>query len=75
MVGWGGRIRTFNLLIQSQLRYRCATPQARAASNSKDAPERVYSRVMTTSGFSLVLSARTDIRIDTAPGEAPIRRP
>src|SRR5690348_4296538 len=25
--GWGGRIRTFNLLIQSQLRYRCATPQ------------------------------------------------
>ena len=27
-VGWGGRIRTFNLLIQSQLRYRCATPQA-----------------------------------------------
>jgi hypothetical protein len=28
MVGWGGRIRTFNLLIQSQLRYRCATPQA-----------------------------------------------
>ena len=26
-VGWGGRIRTFNLLIQSQLRYRCATPQ------------------------------------------------
>jgi hypothetical protein len=29
LVGWGGRIRTFNLLIQSQLRYRCATPQAR----------------------------------------------
>ena len=27
--GWGGRIRTFNLLIQSQLRYRCATPQFR----------------------------------------------
>ena len=27
-IGWGGRIRTFNLLIQSQLRYRCATPQA-----------------------------------------------
>ena len=27
--GWGGRIRTFNLLIQSQLRYRCATPQGR----------------------------------------------
>src|SRR5690348_11138564 len=26
--GWGGRIRTFNLLIQSQLRYRCATPQS-----------------------------------------------
>src|SRR5690242_20150831 len=30
LVGWGGRIRTFNLLIQSQLRYRCATPQIRA---------------------------------------------
>src|SRR5438445_11640045 len=28
-VGWGGRLRTFNLLIQSQLRYRCATPQTR----------------------------------------------
>jgi hypothetical protein len=27
LFGWGGRIRTFNLLIQSQLRYRCATPQ------------------------------------------------
>src|SRR5450759_4010949 len=25
--GWGGRIRTFNLLIKSQLRYRCATPK------------------------------------------------
>ena len=33
--GWGGRIRTFNLLIQSQLRYRCATPQqARSAAYS-----------------------------------------
>ena len=25
--GWGGRIRTFNLPVQSRLRYRCATPQ------------------------------------------------
>ncbi len=32
-VGWGGRIRTFNLLIQSQLRYRCATPQGRPAAH------------------------------------------
>ena len=26
-IGWGGRIRTFGLLIQSQAPYRLATPQ------------------------------------------------
>jgi hypothetical protein len=67
--GWGGRIRTFNLLIQSQLRYRCATPQrlfpnASRATHSKRRPVACrYSRVITTFGFSLD-PGRTVIRIE-----------
>src|SRR2546421_9767316 len=77
-VGWGGRIRTFNLLIQSQLRYRCATPQAeRLILRTAREPLRrlrrhlpmngggTYSRLMTTSGFLPEPSARTVILIET----------
>src|SRR6266513_2329575 len=60
--GWGGRIRTFNLLIQSQLRYRCATPQisSEAANHSKDEPVAPYSVVFVTFG-----SEGEVIRIDS----------
>ena len=71
-LGWGGRIRTFNLLIQSQLRYRCATPQAERLI-LKTARQQLYSRLMTTSGFLPEPSARTVILIDT-DSSAPISR-
>ena len=82
--GWGGRIRTFNLLIQSQLRYRCATPQTRArggrATHSKErirsSLERVgsyRSRLMTTSGLRPEPSDLTVIRIESDSPE-PINR-
>lgn len=35
VVGWGGRIRTFDLLIQSQAPYRLATPQRELGDDTK----------------------------------------
>src|ERR1700693_1847849 len=46
--GWGGRIRTFNLLIQSQLRYRCATPQQVGSAAYSNQPQ----STLPAAGFS-----------------------
>src|SRR5438552_12208716 len=80
LVGWGGRIRTFNLLIQSQLRYRCATPQVAPSSHAGRTILRTsrrrarYSRVITTSGLRLEPSVWTVILIETG-SLFPIIRP
>ena len=73
--GWGGRIRTFNLLIQSQLRYRCATPQLRSTTCRGYAERAPYFKQPPEAGY-LRGSPRSTERDDRSmcSGGAPIRR-
>ncbi len=54
-VGWRGRIRTFNFLIQSQVPYRLATRQRRRDDTSRPLPGHVRGR--STLGPSLIRGA------------------
>src|SRR5713226_3118849 len=73
--GLGGRIRTFNLLIQSQLRYRCATPQLRSTTCRGYAERAPYFKQPPEAGY-LRGSPRSTERDErsTYSGGAPIRR-
>jgi hypothetical protein len=57
-VGWGGRIRTFDLLIQSQAPYRLATPQREWLGDSTKGPlPRSRWRLIRLAGTRMALSA------------------